>query len=193
LDRRVRPYLLLILVSLLLDACGTLQAGIEPTSGPTLPSATATATFVVSPKDLCQGYLELLVSVEDREEQAVVTSYRCGTAWIDSTGQSPKRSPSLAVGQGSPISLQLAAEEPPASIDLRLYPGAGVAPSFFRWPEELPDQVEPVDKTQPEPSADLVYTASAPPGEYTLTCRATWGEDVDVFYAISFILKDSEK
>ena len=190
--RRIGLYLPFVLILLpipfRLCACGTLQVGIESTPSPTLP----TATYEVPPKDLCQGYLELLVSAEGLEERAVVTSYRCRSAWIDSTGQSPARSPTLIVGRGSPIALRLTAEEQPLAIELRLYPGAGVAASFLRWPEELPSQVEPVDRLQPEPSADLSYRTQAESGEYTLVCRVTWEGDVDVFYAISFVVKDPQ-
>jgi len=186
-------YLLIILnlisVALLSGACGTLEIGIEPSSYPALP----TATYEVPPQDMCQSHLELLVSSGHLNEQAVVTCYRCGNAWIDSTGKTPTRSPKLIVAQGDTIVLQLTAEETPVAVDLRLYPETGLVASFFRWPEELSEQDSPVESVQLAPSTDLHYTVQAQPGEYTLVCRVTWENEIDVFYAISFVLEESKE
>jgi len=209
-DSHSLSVLLLASVSLLLSACGTLEVGIEHTASPTaeavptptptqatatLPIATPTATaaFQVSPLDLCHEYLELTVSFEEAEEQAVVTSYLCHNACIDSTGQSPSKSPALVIHRGMPIHLRLTAEQPPVAVDVRLYPGAGVSASFLRWPEELPAHMELVDRFQPEPGVSFQYLPQVSPGEYSLVVKATWEGDVDVFYAISFILEETAK
>jgi hypothetical protein len=98
------------LVALLVTACAPFGTAtrqpVEPTPTPTstqaaatLPAATptpsATATPGVSPMDLCLEYQELLVSAGETTERAVVTSYQCRNAHIDSTGQSPSKSPTL--------------------------------------------------------------------------------------------------
>jgi hypothetical protein len=140
--------------------------------------------------DLCLEYQELLVSAGETTERAVVTSYQCRNAHIDSTGQSPSKSPTLAVDQGSPIDLHFAVDRRPTEVEVRLYPSAGVSASFARWPEELPTEHEPIDQLLPEPSSDVRYPVHAPPGEYSLVVRAAWGEEVDVFYAISFLVHD---
>jgi hypothetical protein len=80
---------------------------------------------------------------------------------------------------------------PPTAVEVRLYPEPGLSASFFRWPEELPTQVDPVDRFQPEPSTDFQYVPSASPGAYSLVVRVTWEEDIDVFYALSFKLADA--
>ncbi|MGD9317005.1 MAG: META domain-containing protein, partial [Anaerolineae bacterium] len=45
----------------------------------------------------CHGYLDLLAFFDGAQEQAVVTSYQCHNAHVDSTGKSPASSPSLTL------------------------------------------------------------------------------------------------
>ena len=137
----------------------------------------------------CHGYLDLLVFFDGAQEQAVVTSYQCHNAHVDSTGKSPPSSPSFTIPAGEPLSFHLAAPQPPQTVDVRLYPGAGVSASFFRWPEDLPTKIEPLEQTQPGPASDFQVLSQAPAGIYSLVIRATWDEDVEVFYALSLGLE----
>jgi hypothetical protein len=160
----------------------------------TVPRSTATATMPAPSLDLCDVYLDLLVSAREIKERAIVTSYRCGNAWIDSTGRSPSRSPTFGVGHGVPIQLLFGATQspqgtrPPEAVDVRLYPVVGVSATFGRWPEELPPGVKPVDRVEFGSGTSYGYIPRLPPGEYTLVARATWGEDADVYYALSLRL-----
>jgi hypothetical protein len=168
----------------------------EPTLPATQAAATATTTATATPgvisEDNCQGYLGLEARFAETTQRAVVTTYRCHNAWIDSTGQSPPRSPDAIAKPGAPIAFTgygFTTEQPPQSIDVRLYPGAGVSASFLRWPEELPTGVEPVDRHTPDPGPDFQYIPAVAPGEYSLVIRIAWEGDVDVFYALSFALE----
>jgi len=87
--------------------------------------------------------------------------------------------------------LQLATEQRPTEIDVRLYPGAGLAATFMRWPEELPMQAERIDRFQPEPDTAFEYTPMVAAGLYSLVVRVSWGEDIVVFYALSLALEDA--
>jgi hypothetical protein len=189
------------LFSLLLFATGCGRGSITPVASRTVKvvrtttstpvHAVRTATPAVPLGDLCQEYLELWVSSGGVEERAVATSYLCGTAAIDSTGQSPSLSPAWVVSQGTPLHLRFGVDQRPAAVDVRLYPQAGVSASFLRWPEELPTQLTPVERYRLDPGADLEVLPGAQPGEYSLVVRATWEESVDVFYAVSFVLEDT--
>jgi heat shock protein HslJ len=137
----------------------------------------------------CHGYLDLLVFFDGTQEQAVVTSYQCPNAHVDSTGKSPAASPSLTLPAGEPLNLHLAAPQPPKTVDVRLYPGGGVSASFFRWPEELPTGIAPLEQYQPGPAASFQILPQAPPGVYSLVVRAAWEEDIEVFYALSLGLE----
>jgi hypothetical protein len=143
--------------------------------------------------DLCREYLELSVLRGEMESEAVATSYRCHSATIDATGQSPLKSPELVVRRGTPITLQLSAEQKPTAIDVRLYPGAGISASFLRWPEELPTRIEAADRFQPEPATRFQYLAQSVPGPYSLVVQVSWGEAVEVYYAVSLMLEDAIK
>ena len=123
------------------------------------------------------------------DERAVATSYRCLSLYVDSTGRSPSRSPSLVAPSGVLVHFRLDAAPRPVAVDVRLYAGAGISASFLRWPEELPTGVEPVDSLQPTPSLTFQYLPDQPPGEYSLVVKAVWDGPVDVFYAISFRLE----
>jgi hypothetical protein len=145
----------------------------------------------VPPTDLCRAHLDLSARQGEAEGAAVATSYRCRAAFIDSTGRSPSSSPELVARLGSPIRLQLAVEQRPTEIEVRLYPGAGLAPTFMRWPDELPMQAELVDQYRPEPNAAFEYTPQVPAGLYSLAARVSWGEDIVVFYGLSISLEDA--
>jgi heat shock protein HslJ len=133
----------------------------------------------------CYGYLDLLVFSDGVQEPAVVTSYRCQDVHIDSTAQSPASNPSFIMPAGEPLHLHLAAAQPPQIVEARLYPGAGVSASFFRWPEELPTEIAPLELYQPGPASDFQISPQVPPGAYSLVVRAAWGGDIEVFYALS--------
>jgi hypothetical protein len=141
--------------------------------------------------DFCDEYRELLVSAGRSAEQAVVTSFECGSAHVDSTGQSSSKTPTLVVDRGARLELHFSADRKPDEIELRLYPAAGVSASFMRWPEDLPTGQTPIDLWLPEPDADLDYVVRAGPGEYSLVVRASWEGEANVFYAISFVTQAS--
>ena len=133
-------------------------------------------------------YPELLVSFDQgqTEEPALVTSYRCLDTHVDSTGRQPSLSPSHIVSAGAPLSLRLPTERPPVGIEARLYAGAGVYGSFFKWPEELPTGEEALGSLTPEKAHAFQYLPEQPPGDYTLVVRASWDGPIDVLYAVSF-------
>ena len=134
----------------------------------------------------CQQYLELTVLASGEVEKAVVTYYRCDAMYVDSTGRSPSRTPSISVSSDAPLGLRLGADHQPTSVEIRLYAGGGKSGSFGLWPDELPGGEEPADTHQPEPSLEFVYDPAVPSGEYSLVVRATWsGLPVDVLYATS--------
>ena len=163
----------------------------SPESVPTAsPDALATITPVAPqtgpPAGDCQGYLELTVSGNGQAEEAVVTYYRCGAMYVDSTGRSPSRTPSISVSSDALLSLSLGADQPPTLVEIRLYVGTGKSGWFGRWPDELPGGEAPADTRKPSPAVDLEYDPAVPPGEYSLVVRAIWsGLHVDVFYATS--------
>lgn len=117
----------------------------------------------------------------------MVTSYRCGRLFVDSTGR--KSTSALVVPRDQALGLRLGAREQPDNVELRLYPGAGVAGWFFHWPEQLSPGNEPIDTLSPLPSLTLEYLPDVPSGEYSLVVRAVWKGPVEVFFAISLILE----
>ena len=131
----------------------------------------------------------LMVSADGAEAPAVITSFRCDGAHIDSTGIYPSRSPGLVIAKEVPLEVRLDADQDPVAVDVRLYASAGRYGYFFMWPEELSGGSEPVDKFEPAPSSRFQYLPAVPPGEYSLVVRAIWERPIDVFYAISFILE----
>jgi len=210
---KIRVTLFTLLSLALLSTCDALEVRTEPDSIRTrvlratetvtpLPTApmlvTPTATmetnappFQVPPADLCRAYLDLAVRQGEVKGAAVVTSYRCHSAFIDATGRSPSSSPELVALLGAPIHVQLATEQRPTEIDVRLYLGAGLSATFMRWPEELPMQAEMIDRFQPEPVAAFEYTPQVSAGLYSLVARVSWGEDIVVFYGLSLALEDA--
>jgi hypothetical protein len=188
----------LALVALLVSACNAI---LPPTPAETPLPDEPTSTLTAAPPaplpgepstDLCHEYQELLVSAQGRTEPAVVTSILCDGAHIDSTGQSPSRTPTLTVSQDSPLTLHFSAQQPPDEIEVRIYAGAGAAASFFRWPEELPTGLEPVGQLHLEPGREVRLPLQLGPGEYSLVVRAGWGEETDVFYALGFSVRGSQ-
>ena len=119
----------------------------------------------------------------------MVTSYQCMSMHVDSTGQQPSSSSSLLASKGVPIRFRLASELQPVTLDIRVYPGDGVSGYFFKWPEELPPSIAPVDRLQPAVATTFQYVPQQPPGEYSLVVRATWDGPVVVFYAIGFAVE----
>jgi hypothetical protein len=194
--KRFRAASVLLLVALvclwpLLAACGTLEIRIERT-----PAAQPTATPTPSPlppfPNACQEYLALLVSTEHTQQPAVATAYECRGLSVDSTGQAPSRAPALALDRGGLLRLEPGAVAPPTAIEVRLYPGAGAAASFMRWPEELPGETEPVDRAELKIAGPITYAPQAASGTYSLVIRIRWPEGIDVFYAITFALEAAD-
>ena len=159
-------------------------------AGMARPTPAPTSTAKPTPVNSCQEELELQVSLVEggTAEQAVVTSYQCMTMYVDSRGKQPSISSSLPVSEGVPLSFRLGSERQPTTLEIRLYPGAGVSGDFFKWPEDLPPAIEPLDTLQPAPSLTFQYLPQTLPGEYSLVVRATWDGPIVVFYAIGFTL-----
>ena len=99
----------------------------------------------------------LIISADASQEHGVITSYRCGGAHIDSTGVSPSRTPRFVIPVVVPLEVRLDSDQNPISVDVRPYSGAGMAGSFFMWPEELPGGTVTVDKFEPAPSSSFQY------------------------------------
>jgi hypothetical protein len=74
-------------------------------------------------------------------------------------------------------------------VEARLYPGAGASASFFRWPEDLPTGLAPLEQYQIAPAASFQFVPQEEPGVYSLVVRAAWGEDIEVFYALTLGLE----
>jgi len=145
-------------------------------------------TADVSDLDACGAYQDLEVSFAGGEAQAVVTSYQCGSAHVDSTGQSPGSS-SVPVPVDTPLRLRFGVETQPESVEVRIYPGASVSASFFMWPEDLPTGVEPVARFERLASPEFEILPGIPKGEYSMVIRAVWEGDIEVFCALNFRLE----
>ena len=157
---------------------------------PTLSAVPDTPAVQPPPTDLCREHLRLSARSGERKKEAVATSYQCRNAHIDSTGQSDA-SADWSVLLGASIDFQFDVEQGPTEVEARLYPGVGVSASFMRWPEELPTNVEAVDVWRFEPGAPVEILPQAPAGPYSLVVRAAWGEDVEVYYALSLTLEEA--
>ncbi len=148
------------------------------------------ASADASPSDtFCNEYLGLFVSLDGVDKQAVATCYRCYNAHIDSTGQAPPASPALVIPPGKPLLFRLGAESQPDRVEARLYPRPGLSASFFHWPEELPEGIEPVEQFQPEALSSFEIWPEAPHGEYSVVIRVVWEDAVEVFFALSIRLE----
>jgi hypothetical protein len=147
--------------------------------------------FQAPATDLCRAHLDMSVRQGEAVGEAVATSYRCHSAFIDSTGRSPSSSPELVAGLGTPIRLEFGLEQQPTEVEIRLYPGAGLSATFMRWPEELPMQAEAVDRFYLEPDMLLKYVPQVPAGLYSLVARVSWGEDIVVYYALNLSLEEA--
>ena len=162
-----------------------------PTSSPpAIPTATTTPT--VTPASFgssCEKHQALIVTANGAAEEAVVTSYQCAGLHVDSTGRQPARPPTLVIPHGTLLRFELGVERQPSAVDVRLYPGAGVSASFFRWPEQLPSGEKPTDSFQPTPSRTFDYLPPVPPGDYSVVVRVTWDTATDFFYAASLRLE----
>jgi heat shock protein HslJ len=152
------------------------------------PEADATSQVLDSGLDDCEPYLDLAISFDGREGQPVVTSYQCGSAHVDSTGQSPG-SLTAPVPVSTPLRLRFGAEVQPESVEVRIYPGTGVSASFFRWPEDLPTGVEPVAQFEQVAGPLFQIATQIPPGEYSVVIRAMWQGGVEAFFALGFSLE----
>ncbi len=135
----------------------------------------------------CAPYLDLVVSFEGGEGQAIATSYQCGGAHVDSTGQTPRSSISVPVN--APLWLRSGAGTQPQEVEARIYPGAAVSASFFRWPEDLPTGVEPVVQIEQVIGPDFEIRPELSRGDYSMVVRAIWAEGAEVFYAFNFRLE----
>ena len=117
----------------------------------------------------------------------MVTSYRCDSLYVDSTGRYPGGDPSFAVPKGAALELAFnpRVQQPPVRTELRLYTQTGAYGWFLQWPDDLPDGAQAIDRSMPAPALSFRYRVAVPPGEYALVIRAIWEGPVDVFYATS--------
>ncbi len=191
--RRGFVLLFLCLVCLwpLLAACGTLEIRVErtPTS---LPTATPTPSPLPPFPDACQEYLDLSISTGDVQQDAVATAYECRGLSVDSTGQTPPQRATFSLIQGATLRLEPGTPQPPTAIEVRLYPEAGLAASFMRWPEELPIPVEPAERALLEIADPITYAPQATPGTYSLVVHIQWQGGIEVYYAASFALEAAD-
>lgn len=174
----------------LLEALHYQQVGLtaEPEAGVTTQTPGPDTPADVSDLDACGAYQDLEVSFAGGEAQAVVTSYQCGSAHVDSTGQSPGSS-SVPVPVDTPLRLRFGVETQPESVEVRIYPGASVSASFFMWPEDLPTGVKPVARFERVASPEFEILPGIPKGEYSMVIRAVWEGDIEVFCALNFRLE----
>ena len=174
----------------LLEALHYQQVGLtaEPEADVTTHTPGPDASSDTSDLDACGAHQNLEVSFSGGEGPAVVTSYQCGSAHVDSTGQSPGSS-SVSVPVDTPLRLRFGVESQPESVEVRIYPGAGVSASFFMWPEDLPTGVEPVARFERVASPEFEILPGIPKGEYSMVIHAVWEGDIDVFYALDFRLE----
>ena len=161
------------------------QQGAGPAAEPEAGATSQTPAFDLG---ACEPYLDLVISFEGGEGQALSTSYQCAGAHVDSTGQSPGSVPS-SVPLNSPLRLRFGEEAPPESVEVRIYPGSGASASFFMWPEELPTGAEPIARFEPVAGPDYEIVPQIPRGEYSMVIRAIWAGGAEVFYALGFNLE----
>ncbi|HBD82827.1 MAG TPA: hypothetical protein DC056_02330, partial [Dehalococcoidia bacterium] len=121
--------------------------------------------------------------------EAAVTSCRCDRGYIDSTGRSPSRTPSLFVKNDASIKLDLLNVETPKIVEARMYSGAGISASFMQWPEHMPRADQAIATFQPEPAPTFRTDVDLPSGIYSLVVYATLEQPVGVFYALSFTVE----
>ena len=108
---------------------------------------------------------------------------------VDSTGGLASAIPSLTAPEGAAVLFEFEGSGEPTGIELRLYPEPGLSASFFKWPEELPPGVEPVDGTRPESGHVFSYQPHVSPGEYSAVVRATRDGVFDFFYAVNLTVE----
>jgi len=169
----------------------------EPSPTPTVEAesvidATATpepATPVPDVPASCEEGRDLQVYAEGATEQALVTCYECPGMHVDSTGGLASAIPSLTAPEGGAVLFEFEGSGEPTGVELRLYPERGLSASFFRWPEELPPGVEPVDGTRPEPGYVFNYQPDVSPGEYSAVVRVTRDGVFDFFYAVNLTVE----
>ncbi len=138
----------------------------------------------------CAPYMELLVASDTGASQPITTSFRCQGTHIDFTGMGPDDGFTFTMPHDSQINLHFNTDiiPNPDWVEMRLYPVTGLYASFLTWPEDLPEGgTDPVESLGT--GSDFSHTFAWGPGEYTLVIRATWGTDVEVFYAINLTLE----
>jgi hypothetical protein len=139
--------------------------------------------------DNCQRYLTLQVSSGDDLWEAVVTSYRCHSLFVDSTGRSSSHTPSLILTDNSPVGMEFFVDDTPVTLEARVYSETGVSGSFMRWPEDLPPANQVVTILEIEPAINFEIDPPTAPGDYSLVVRATWEGPIEVFYALGLTVE----
>lgn len=170
---------------------------LTPTSTPTptpIPFSTAaqpppTATAIASPsvRDSCDGFLALSSNAEDLFVPFTVTSYRCGSLHVDSTGQGPAAG-AMRAAAGDVLKLHFDTPFIPTLIEARLYEGDFVVAYFFRWPEDLPSGAGAVLSVTMMPSSDPHLDLDVAPGRYSLVVHALWDLEAETFFALGLNL-----
>ena len=139
----------------------------------------------------CPVDLGLAMFLDGRAVKPTLSSFRCGSGYIDSTGQFPEKSPSAGIPIGGTIGFEFAAEETPSSVELRLYATPGEDGYFLGWPENQPGGAQSLSRHNLPPSSTFSYAPDVPQGEYSVVLQVRWQSDVVAFYALSFAVKGS--
>jgi hypothetical protein len=158
------------------------------TSAPSSPLADASVAGN-STLDDCQRYFTLQVSSGDDPWEAVVTSYRCYSLFVDSTSRSSSHIPTLTLTGSSPVGMVFFVDDTPVTLEARIYSGADVSGSFMRWPEDLPPANQALETFQIEPGTNFEIEPRLESGNYSLVVRATWEGSIEVFYALGLTVE----
>jgi hypothetical protein len=141
-----------------------------------------------STSDDCQKYLTLQVSSGDDPWEAVVTSYRCYSLFVDSTGRPSSHTPTLTLTDNSPVGMVFFVDAP-VTLEARVYSGEGISGSFMRWPEDLPPAYQAVTIFEIEPDTEFEIDLPLASGNYSLVVKATWEGPIEVFYALGLAVE----
>ena len=189
------PVLGSVLILAALIGCAGAAPTPTATSVPPTPSPTATPpppspTQTPGSFEACSPYLDLNAVSDGVTVEAVPTSYECAGLFVDSTGRTPSADAALVVPRSTAIGLGLRTLQPPTGVEVRLYDQPTAHAWFGRWPEDLPQGTEPIDRAMLVASNILTYTPDVAAGAYSLVVRVTWESIADVFYALPVTIVD---
>ena len=138
----------------------------------------------------CGLDLDLVTFLDGQEVKPTLSSFRCGTGYVDSTGRFPEKSPSSLIHIGGTVDFEFVAEEAPSSVELRLYATPGEDGYFLGWPENRPGGAQALSRHNPPPSSSFSYIPDVPVGEYSVVLQVRWQTDIVAFYALSFAVEE---